>query len=161
MNSCRFPYCKELGPKKHRAAYTWICHTAIVTRLHLEVGQSPVAMKYHCQNTRMRDATRSVAANSDNRTRPYTHYVQQRITVSSECTGELSERVYHVNLRSSITCCEGNYNSSDHKFTPMCYTHYDIIFNHVACFTRGLMPLAAGQCNCSHRHQSHASFRKK
>ena len=109
-----------------------------------------------------RDATRSGAANSDNRTRPRTRYVQWRGTVSSECLGELSEKgVYHSNLQSSITCCEGNYNSSDHKFTLMCYTHYDIICNHAAGFARGIMPYLAGQCNCSHRQQSHASFRER
>jgi hypothetical protein len=111
-----------------------ICHTAIVT-LCTSKSASLQSQWSTTAKTREwgwcvvnRDAKRSVAANSDNKTWPHTRHVQRRITVSSECMCEFSERgVYHANLRSSITCCDGNYNSPDHQFTPLCYTHYDII----------------------------------
>lgn len=155
MNSCRFPYFKKLGPNIEpptpESVIPRLLHVCTQKSASLQSQWNTIAKTREWEWCVVkRDATRSVATNSDNRTTPHTFYVQRRGTVSEDSVGELSERgFYHANLRSSITCCGGNYNSSDHKFTPICYTHYDINCNHVAGFTRGLMPIPAGQCNCS------------
>jgi len=133
---------------------------------HTAIGQSSVAVKYHCQNTRMRMMC------GKQRCYKCRRELRQNQTSHSLCS---TARHSFIRVRRWTFRKRGlPFQSTKFHyllwgqmqyFRPQIHTnmymHYDTIFSHVAGFTRGIMPYLAGQCNCSHRQQSHASFRER
>jgi hypothetical protein len=143
-----------------------IRQTATVTRLYLEIGQSSVAVKYHCQNTRMR------MTYGKQRCYKRRRKFRENQTSHSFCS---TARYSFIRVRRWTFRKRGlPFQSTEFHyllwgqlqyFRPQIhtnmYTHHDTLFIHVAGFTRAIMPYLAGQCNCLHRQQSRASFREK